>query len=39
MNLLGAEEHYGYRYNYRSDAIEEDAVAVVVPSISYKIEF
>jgi hypothetical protein len=39
MNLLGSEEHYGYRYNYRSDAIEEDAVAVVVPSISYKIEF
>lgn len=39
MNLLGSKEHYGYRYNYRSDAIEEDAVAVVVPSISYKIEF
>lgn len=39
MNLLGSEEHYGYRYNHRSDAIEEDAVAVVVPSISYKIEF
>jgi len=39
MNLLGSEEHYGYRYNYRTDAIEEDAVAVVVPNISYKIEF
>lgn len=39
MNLLGSEEYYGYRYNYRTDAIEEDAVTVVVPSISYKIEF
>lgn len=39
MNLLGTEEYYGYRYNYRTDSIEEDAVAVVVPSISYKIEF
>jgi len=39
MNVLGSEEYYGYRYNYRTDAIEEDAVTVVVPSISYKIEF
>ncbi len=39
MNLLGSEEYYGYRYNYKTENIVEDAVAVVVPSISYKIEF
>jgi hypothetical protein len=39
MNALGSPEYYGYRYNYRTDLIEEDAVSVVVPSISYKIEF
>ncbi|RLD24791.1 MAG: hypothetical protein DRI70_07890, partial [Bacteroidetes bacterium] len=39
INVLGSKEHYGYRYNYRTDAIEQDVVTVVVPSISYKIEF
>jgi hypothetical protein len=39
LNLLGAEENYGYNYNYRTNTIEKDAVVVVVPSISYKIEF
>jgi hypothetical protein len=39
MNALGSPEFYGYRYNYRTDSIEEDTQSVVVPSISYKIEF
>lgn len=39
MNALGSQEYYGYRYNYRTDVIEEDKVSVVVPSIAYKIEF
>lgn len=39
LNLLGTEDYYGYRYNYRTESIEENTVAVVVPSISYKIEF
>ncbi len=39
LNLLGAEEHYGYSYNYRMDQLEEEKVVVVVPSLSYKIEF
>ncbi len=39
MNLLGTKEFYGYDYNYKSHTIDEDSVAIVVPSISYKIEF
>jgi len=49
LNLLGTEEFYGYdynyrtetieNYNYRTETIEKDAVVVIVPSISYKIEF
>ncbi len=39
LNLLGTEENYGYSYNYRTDQLEEEKVVVVVPSLSYKIEF
>ncbi len=39
MNILGTEEFYGYNYNYRTETIEKKAVVVIVPSISYKIEF
>ncbi|MCK4750307.1 MAG: hypothetical protein KAT15_24795, partial [Bacteroidales bacterium] len=39
LNLLGTEEFYGYQYNYRTETIDEGSVRVVVPSISYKIEF
>jgi len=39
LNLLGSEENYGYAYNYRTDQVEEQKLAVVVPSVSYKIEF
>jgi len=39
LNLLGSEENYGYAYNYRTDQIKEEKIAVVVPSVSYKIEF
>jgi hypothetical protein len=39
LNLLGAEENYGYSYNYRADQLEESKLVVVIPSLSYKIEF
>lgn len=39
INLLGDEEFYGYEYNYRKHTIDKDAVVVIVPSLSYKIEF
>lgn len=39
MNLLGTEEYYGYEYNYRTGTIDKGTVRVIVPIISYKIEF
>lgn len=39
LNLLGAKENYGYIYNYRMDQLEEYKPVVIVPSLSYKIEF
>lgn len=39
LNLLGAEENYGYVYNYRMDRLEGYKPVVIVPSVSYKIEF
>ncbi|GAH78155.1 unnamed protein product, partial [marine sediment metagenome] len=39
LNLLGSEEFYGYDYNYRTETIDKAEVVVVVPSLSYKIEF
>ncbi len=39
LNLLGSEEFYGYQYNYRENSVDESTVAVIVPSISYRIEF
>jgi len=39
LNLLGSEENYGYFYNYRTNQLEEYKVVIVVPNLSYKIEF
>ena len=39
MNLLGTKEFYGYHYNYRRDEVEMFALSVMVPNISYKLEF
>ena len=39
LNLLGSEEFYGYQYNYRENSVDESTVAVIVPSIAYRIEF
>ena len=39
INLLGVKEHYGYVYSYKENRIVEDDAVVVVPSLSYKIEF
>lgn len=39
LNILGAEENYGYAYNYRTDQLEDYKAVVIVPSLSYEIEF
>lgn len=39
LNTLGAKEHYGPIYDYRDNVIFEDKNTVIIPSLSYKIEF
>ncbi len=38
-NALGSKSFYGHTYNYRTDTIDKDSLAVVLPNISWKIEF
>lgn len=38
-NMLGSMDYYGYKYSYKENDLIEDKVRIVVPSISYKIEF
>jgi len=39
LNLLGSKDYYSPDYNLKTNSIEENAVRVIVPIISYKIEF
>jgi hypothetical protein len=39
LNALGAPEYFGYRYNYQNGSIDRDEQTIVIPNISYKIEF
>jgi hypothetical protein len=39
INIVGSEEFYGYKYNIQTDQIENDEELIMLPQISYKIEF
>ena len=39
LNLTGQPDFYGYKYNFRDDTIDQDLASVVIPNLSYKIEF
>lgn len=39
VNLTGYKEFYGYVYNLRLDRIDEDRESLIVPNLSYKVEF
>ncbi len=39
VNLLFQKEFYGYRYNFRTGLTEPHEEAVVIPNISYRIDF
>ncbi len=39
LNAFGTKEDYGKYYDYKSNTIQEEQVVIVVPSISYKLEF
>ena len=38
-NVLGTKDYYGAYYNYKSNKVIEDFEVIMVPSLSYKIEF
>jgi hypothetical protein len=39
VNLLFQKEFYGYRYNFRTDRVEPLREVVVIPNLSYRIDF
>jgi len=39
LNALGSPEFFGYKYNYKYDSIDKDEQTLIMPNISYKIEF
>ncbi|MDW3652909.1 MAG: carboxypeptidase-like regulatory domain-containing protein [Bacteroidia bacterium] len=39
LNVLGAKEYKGYQYNFLTNKIEQNTDRIIVPNLSYKIEF
>ncbi len=39
LNALGNKEFYGYRYNHKTGTIDPFKEAILLPNISYKIQF
>jgi hypothetical protein len=39
LNAFGKPEFYGYKYNLKTNTIEPDEEVLIMPNISYKIQF
>lgn len=39
MNITGYKEFYGHRYNFQKNTVEVERDPIIMPNISYKIEF
>ena len=39
LNATGYKEYYGHRYNFKKGRVEEERESIIIPNISYKIEF
>ncbi|MDR1652950.1 MAG: carboxypeptidase-like regulatory domain-containing protein [Prevotellaceae bacterium] len=39
LNITGYKEYYGHRYNYRTGQVEAEREAVVMPNVSWRVEF
>ncbi|HJV18418.1 MAG TPA: carboxypeptidase-like regulatory domain-containing protein [Sediminibacterium sp.] len=39
LNLTNQSDFYGFKYNSRTNRIEKDLSSVIIPNLSYKIEF
>ncbi len=38
-NMMGSPDYDGYLYNYQTNMMEETKTAIMIPNLSYKIEF
>lgn len=39
LNVTDYKEYYGHRYNFKKHTVEEERDALIMPNISYKLEF
>ncbi len=39
MNVTGYKDFYGHKYNFKTQTVDEDRESIVIPNVSYKIEF
>jgi len=39
LNIMGSPEFFGYKYNFKDDTIDPDTQTIIMPNISYRIEF
>lgn len=39
INLTGQPDFYGFKYNFMHNRVDKDLASVVIPNLSYKIEF
>ncbi len=39
LNLTGQPDFYGHKYNFKENTLDEDVASVVIPNLSYKIDF
>ncbi len=39
LNVTGQPDFYGYRFNLKTNTIEKDLVSVIIPNLSYRVEF
>jgi len=39
LNITGQSDFYGYQYNNVKKTIDKDLASVIIPNLSYKIEF
>lgn len=39
LNLTSQPDFYGFKYNYQDQKVDKDMAAIMIPNLSYKIEF
>lgn len=39
LNATNYKDFYGFRYNYKTNTVDQNREAVMIPNISYKVEF